>query len=326
MNTKVSLISCSNGLGHIRRLLLIAKELKLRGASPVIFAPIESVIKLSKSMEIVPDEVVNFDSKTKVSNWINGSAVNWYKELPNLDKFDKVVSDNLIEILHLRSDAYISGSFFWHEALPNFPQDLRDESRKLINMFSPNMISSKMFTSKYLKNSTQLFEVGIYGESRFDIRANNNCLLISCGKGGDVVEQTKDFVQTIKNNSFEKIYVEPDALPSNLPNWMFPATYTRAMYDELSAAIIRPGIGTISDVLSSSARIFTYYEPKNYELIENSNRILEYGLGNNSGTIENAWEDACDYVKNIEKHKDHYNNISKLDYEAEKQAADIILS
>ena len=51
-------------------------------------------------MEIVPDEVVNFDSKTKASNWINGSAVNWYKELPNLDKFDKVVSDNLIEILH----------------------------------------------------------------------------------------------------------------------------------------------------------------------------------------------------------------------------------
>ena len=328
MTTKVALISCSNGLGHLRRLLLQAQELKLRGVSSVLFAPFNSVIQLSNSMEVTPPEVVDFDSNTKISNWLDGSAIDWYKKLPNINRFDRVVSDNLIEILYLRPDAYISGSFFWHEALSDFPQNLRDESRRLLKIHSPNMISSKIFSSNYLRDFTQLYEVGLYGERRFNSNSNinNNCLLISCGKGGNIVERTRDFVHNIEKNPFKKIYVEPDVLPHNPPDWMLPATYTKAMYDELSAAIIRPGLGTVTDVLLSTARIFAYYEQGNHELIENSSRILEYDIGSNSGTIENAWEDACDYANNFEKHKTHYNNISKLNYEAEKQAVDIILS
>ena len=35
--------------------------------------------------------------------------------------------NNLIEILKVRPDAWLSGSFFWHESLNNFPENLTPE-------------------------------------------------------------------------------------------------------------------------------------------------------------------------------------------------------
>ena len=54
--------------------------------------------------------------------------------------------------------------------------------------------------------------------------------------------------------------------------------------------------------------------------------IYENGLGGETSTIEDAWEEACDYIDNIEQRGTHQNNIAKLSFKAEKQAVDIILS
>ena len=295
----------------------------------MLFAPFCSIRKLSYVMDINSPDVVDFDSNTKVDDWLCGHAANWYKYLPDMSKFDRVVSDNLIEILYLRPDAFISGSFFWHEAIPNFPSELRDNCRELLTRIPPKIISSKIFSSSYLKGFSQLFEVGLYGENRAIKEGavdKRRCALISCGKGGGVVRQAKSFVKNIETSPFTKVFVEPEVLPSNPPEWMLPATYTKAMYKEISVAIIRPGLGTVTDALLSMARIFSFFEKGNLELIHNSMSIYENGLGGETSTIEDAWEEACDYIDNIEQRGTHQNNIAKLSFKAEKQAVDIILS
>jgi hypothetical protein len=303
----------------------MANECHSRGVTPVLIASQSAATKLSKSMGLKLPKVIDFESRTEISNWLDGSAKNWYKKLPNLDKFDRVISDNLLEILYIRDDAYISGSFFWHESLLDFPKNLRNDIRKLLRTKSPKLISSKIFTSNYMRNFPKLNEVGLYGKSRFDGNFKKNALLISCGLGGFVTDQAREFVLTIDNPPF-KIYVEPAIMPNNPPSWMHPAKYTAAMYDEIFAAIIRPGLGSVSEVLLSSARIFSYYETGNKEMSSNSSRIFHYGVGFDCVNIENAWKKACNYFNNSQEYEKHTRNIDKLIFEAEKQAIDIVLS
>ena len=41
-------------------------------------------------------KVINFDTHTNKENWLDSSAADWVKFVPNLSKFDIVVSDNCI--------------------------------------------------------------------------------------------------------------------------------------------------------------------------------------------------------------------------------------
>ena len=41
-----------------------------------------------------------------------------------------------------------------------------------------------------------------------------------------------------------------------MPKWIQPAKYTNKMYSSLSSAIIRPGVGTISDCIINNVRMF----------------------------------------------------------------------
>ena len=65
MSKTIALIACSNGLGHIRRLIILSQALIKNGAKPTIFAPEKSVTRLVQLMDIKqPPEVFNFDSHT----------------------------------------------------------------------------------------------------------------------------------------------------------------------------------------------------------------------------------------------------------------------
>ncbi len=120
-------MACSNGYGHIRRLLLLSVALRKCSASVVLFAPLKVAERLSKTERINLPVVVDFDSQTKKSDWFKSDVESWVARLPCLSGFDIVVSDNLIEILKIRPDAWLSGSFFWHESLDGFPDQLKNQ-------------------------------------------------------------------------------------------------------------------------------------------------------------------------------------------------------
>ena len=122
----VALISCSNGYGHIRRLLLLSQELISKSNHVVLFAPLNFVKNIIETTGIhhCPD-VVDFDTETNIDRWLYGEKFDWHKRIPSLENFDIVVSDNLIDVLEVRDDAWLSGSFFWHEIIHNFPIKLK---------------------------------------------------------------------------------------------------------------------------------------------------------------------------------------------------------
>ena len=331
MTKKVALIACSNGLGHVRRLIILSQALIEHGAKPTLFAPLNAVTKLTKSMGVKAPEVYDFDSHTTVDDWLEERAFSWYKYLPDLSDYDQVVSDNLVEILLIRPDAWLLGSFLWHETLYNFNTNQRLNLRKFLSSYRPKMISSMFFSAAYLAEYTRLFEVGLFSiktQTRVHPVKDKN-MLIACGKGGNVNNQAKQFVKLLtkkKDIPFDNVYIDPDIIPNDPPIWIIPATFTREMYDSVCVAIVRPGVGTITDALSTGSRIFTFFEKGNSEMQENAKIINYFGVGYGSSEIEEAWKHACDYCKNNSMQKNHERNIGKLDFNGAEESVQLLLA
>ena len=329
----VALIACSNGLGHTRRIILLAKILKRKELNVTVFAPRNAVTHLNQKAYLESIKLVDFNSQTSAQNWASGNSEKWYQMLPDLYEFDLVVSDNLIEILKIRNDAWLLGSFFWHESIQKFPEKLKKESQNLLINHKPKMISTALFSSEKLKEYTDLYEVGLFSNSNKIFYESKefakNDVLIACGKGGELTSHTKDFIQRLakeKCTAFNNVWVEPNLLPKNPPLWMKKATFTNKMYHSLRASVIRPGVGTITDSLVARSKVFLYYEPDNLEMKENSYLVESSGLGVNSVEIDNAWSDVVDYINNLELQYEFMRNSETLNINGAQEAADILAS
>jgi len=329
----VALIACSNGLGHTRRVLLLANALVYKNFKVTIFAPLNNVNTLSQGDNNRKIKLVDFNSHTSAASWVSGDSQNWYKLLPDISEFDIVVCDNLIEILKIRHDAWLSGSFFWHEALIKFPEKLKKESQSLLLKFRPRMISSTIFSSEKLKNFTNLYEVGIYSDSKKNlspsVNFSKNDVLIACGKSGSLEKKTEDFIKKIskeKHTIFNTVWVEPNLIPKNPPYWMKKATFTNKMYQSLIGSVIRPGVGTITDSLLAQSKVFLYYELDNLEMKENSNLLESQGLGVNSHKVEKAWSDVINYFNNPRLQEEFNHKSRILNISGAQEAADILAS
>lgn len=330
---RIALIACSNGYGHIRRLLILADALIKNNSHPVLFAPIHTVRRIVKTRNIIYPEVIDFDTQTSRENWLNGTAINWVNFTPNLDNFDIVISDNLIEILLIRPDAWLSGSFFWHESVNKFPQRIKERSRELLLKYKPKMISSSLFSSKILKEYTQLYEVGIFSDiNAYSIPSkgqSKNDALISCGKGGDVTGVTQNFINKLsktKNTVFDTVWIEPNLFPESAPIWMKKANFTKEMYSSLMVSIIRPSVGTITDSFLYQSKVFLYYEASNLEMRDNAISIDVLNLGVDSIGISDAWEDALFYMKQPALQRNFLKKVRGVSANGAKESANIILN
>jgi len=327
----VALIACSNGLGHVRRCLVLSRELIRNNANVTLFAPIKSVNKLTESIEEKRLSIIDFCTDTSIENLLDYNSTSWIKKLPNLSQYDIVVSDNLPEILYLRADAWISGSFLWHESLINFPKEEKQRINHLIKDSKARLISSEILTPSYMHQFENLHKVGLYSGSL----RSKNCspvakkdLLISIGLGGNLEFEIKKFIEKISISKvvpYDTIWIEPRICPSNRPDWIKPATYSRNMYLSIVSAIIRPGVGTISDCLYNYCKVFMFYEKGNMEMNSNANLLHKLELGETCKSFQDAWDKSLAYSSN-KKMINHFENLAaEINFDGAQESVKILL-
>ena len=95
---------------------------------------------------------------------------------------------------------------------------------------------------------------------------------------------------------------------------MSPADYTHSMYDTLSGAVIRPGMGTVGDCLASGVRIFAFHEPGNLEMVNNSRQLAAIGVGENCLDSADAWTRATAYLDDRESQARHAKASTHLEF------------
>ena len=322
----VALIACSNGYGHTRRLLSIYCALKNKGIRAKLFAKKKIITDLVKLYSLSMPNYLHFDSNTNIEHLINGKALNWEYKVPKLDKYKVVVSDNLPDILSIRKDTILSGSFLWHHSLKKINSKLKSKHEFLLSNYKPIMISSNLFSPKYLLEKTDLRKVGLFSFNKIGNTDKNQKrnLLISFGSNGDPKKFERFLNKIIKNtiiiNSFNKIWIEPNLYSNNLPKNCFKASYTREMYCTLNLAIIRPGIGTITDLLENKVNMLMYFEKDNLEMQENANTIKNLNLG----IILSNYTQLVKLIKS-DKYKIENSNFN-LNFNGAKEAVNIIIS
>jgi len=325
---RIGLLACSNGMGHVRRMLALALALREFGARPVVIAEGRKLARLAQAYGVDPPELIEFSGPTARSDWVTAFGSDWIRDLPDLDDYDEVVSDNLVEVLERRSDAWMSGSFFWHRALSGFPTCRFEHAESLLHRHRPRMVSSSLFTSPYLAASARLIEVGLYAIPRGVTSGGGTDALVACGTGGGADAEASALLQEIAAGPrpcFGTVWVEPCIYKAGMPAWMQAATFTPAMYAGLRCAVIRPGVGTATDALLAGARVFSFYEAGNDEMRVNAMRISAAGVGEDVGNACHAWQAAFRFMGDINLQREHRIAVQALDRDGAQEAATVIL-
>lgn len=273
----IGIVVCTNGYGHIRRQSIVARELISKGNNVTIYFPRASLEQISPDLV---DCCCDFNTRTASSDWIKGEAQSWINTIGSLSEFDVVISDNLLDVLSLRPDAIISGSFFWHKTL-DLAETVTEHQESLLSECKPTIVSNRYFSPPYIKSTKNFRPIGFIKDKRSNQRGNKTTrgktALLSIGMGRSeseilmqsyvtdvLTEQSQNF------QKFEKIYIERRIYKESLPDNFVRARFDEKMFNDLDVVIGRPGIGLVSECVTRNIDYVSILEESNAEMVFNN--------------------------------------------------------
>lgn len=333
-----AIIACDHGLGHVRRCYLIAQALVQHGCQVDLLAPRHKYETFATLFGRC-NNLRNIDFATQTHpdylRRLRPETVEWYQRLPCLQSYDLVLCDNLPEVLTVRPDAVLSGHFFWHDALPDLPNIYREKVDVWLRDYSPLVIATELFASPLVKAQPRYYPVGLFVYQNPQTSAlQGNSLLVSGGSTLALGKQLTQMIVTMaetKPDGIEGIYIDSNLLQAcglekNRPSWMQVATYDDAMYSQVTGAICRPGIGTITDLLAHGGRPFCVFESDNLEVIRNAKVLKALYLGEVYSNIDLALQQAVIYNSSIHFRQHHLHALNILSFNGVSQITELLLN
>lgn len=330
MIKRFAIIACANGLGHVQRQARVAAALMRQDCAVTLFAPARIPKRIvGELFESGQFQLVEFDTETSAGALRGGAidAVRWDDRLPELDRFDCVISDNLPEVLARRPDAVMMGNFLWNEAIEGCNADYVTRANNLIAQFRPTMIASRLFAAQYLAEQTRLKLVGLFGAAVRPV-AQGDELLVAIGRSGEAASLGADLVGSLASLQyplFARVHVEPSLMPSNAPPWMVPATFMPEMFSRLAVAVCRPTVGVLTELLGAGVYPVLFHEPGNREMSDNAAAIVRERLGVRASGPREALQLAAKVLVDRATRAFHAERCRSIDMEGANQAVEILL-
>ena len=263
----------------------MAKEREITGEQVTLFAPRALVERLQRAIPSVACLAVqDFATTTTLYSLRQRmpDAVEWIERIPDLSGFETVICDNLPEILTHRPDAIISANFFWHDVIDGLSDDYVSYCKNLLDVHRPLVIGSDQFAMEAVRKQYGFQPVNLYKSPELVAAARDRPLdqrtdlLVTGGSTTAVHKQLQDYILKLMikgPNPYVCIHVEPDLMPSDPPAWMVKADFSSQMYCRIKAAVCRPGLGVITDLLTVGAEIIPIFELGNSEMKHNADVI-----------------------------------------------------
>ena len=280
-----AILVCDHGLGHLRRCALMAKEREKTGEHVTLFASRDSVERLQRAVPSIAGLTVSdLSTRTTPERFMKGlpRVIEWLDRLPDLDGFDTVICDNLPEILARRPHAIISAQFFWHDVIEGASREYAEYCEELLERHKPTVIGCEPFAMDAVRRQPGFQPVGLYqipelvAAAKASPMEHQTDLLVTGGTTTVVREQLQEVINDLLQNrpgEYQRVHVEPELLPENAPDWMVRADFSVEMYCRLKAAVCRPGLGVVTDLLTVGAQVLAVYEENNDEMCHNA-RVL----------------------------------------------------
>lgn len=319
---KVAVIVCNNGLGHIKRVLWLLRLFYKKFPSKIQ----ADIFVNSEKLKYFPS-IANYFNKNKyrISFFrVNANGLNYEEEF--LSKYksyiksaDYIWSDNLIFPLKHRKEVFLTGSFLWLDVIDDVNVAKREEEILIENQ--PIMIANKYFATPNVKNLTKFVGVGMYEYFPFYIPENFfHKILLSCGKSPSANIFFKKYLPVLKKEvkkipSHIEIFIEEDyyqhfCFAKNVKK----ANFSEEMFSCISAAAIRPGVGTVCDVLLKGGRIFSFFEDNNFEINHNAEVLEKLKVGEKCHDVKIALNKSVKYLFDKKLQEKHFAYLKKLDF------------
>ena len=344
---RLALVCCANGLGHVKRLIEIIVQLADRVFLPSIalFCEEYQVNEIEKwdrfqllsgrvKMEITP---VSLPVRWRVNEDYYGEwLLDWHDTMATwrLDRFDHVISDNLVEPLFHTDHVTLIGSFLWHEVLREaFPNNgvirrYRGQCKGLLNAKRIDMIANCYFATPGVYDQTKLHKVGLihFCPSK-DIAAKNRSgkrALIAVGGaqlGDGGFEQLCSFVPLLQQVGIKAL--APPWLCDSLADrfdGIEAFTFWSGDFASMDIAIIRGGLGTISDCIAAKVPMF-YLDDPNPEINFNQTRLSHMGIGL---SVRQLLNEGPELLMDNALFQDMRSSMSGLNLRGEIEAADVL--
>ncbi len=318
---KIAIIASNNGLGHIRRCVALANNLSNKFVVSIYCSSEKvKIFKIKRNIKIF-DFNINFYKKKML---IKKNNIHTYFNFKR--KYDLYLSDNYPEVALKNKKSVILSNFFWHDILKINTNYYKKIEKKISNR---PIIPNYLFCSKYIKKKFKIHPVGFYGKfenKKFNPKKKG--ILISFGtskfKMDDEIKNLQVKLQNRPNKQIP-IYLEPTLYSKTLnAHNILEAKYDREMYSKIAVAIIKPGLGTITDCLMRGITILTYIKGQNKEFIENANILEQNLIGLNFTYLNSALDFASKIIFEKRFLKNKFELAKNLRWNGEKEVIKII--
>lgn len=291
--TRVALIACDHGLGHVRRAVLVAEALASRESEVDVLAPAGAAERIRRALGIARSGAVRdvpFATLTTPASLRDGAAeaARWEERLPDLDRYDVVISDNLPEVLDVREDAVLVAQFLWHDVIDGIHPEIQQRAARLVRS-ARLVVGSLPFAMPAVRALPGFRPVGLHASPVGAERDRSGGeLLVTGGSTPVLADGLRNALRLLADRRpemFSRVLVDPALLPERAPGWMQPADYSAHMFGGLSAALVRPGLGVVTELVARAVPMWCTYEAGNAEMRHNAAVLTSLGLGGDLGAL-----------------------------------------
>lgn len=253
---KIGIYVCSNGYGHFHRMLQVCAHLP--------FHEIDIHCERYQYNRFKPtQENINFI-------FYEESNIRWDRkrvgsiDTSGIDKYDKVITDNLVEVLKYRPDALLSGSFLWsdiwREKYGN--NDFSDEQDKIFHDVKPRVVCNGDVVFGQLKRYENKVDIGWGCKDNSNDDFNLNRIVCITPSLNYTEKYTEKFLEI--RSEFQ-----------NDVDFSFNINHT-----DNSMFVIRPGLGMITTCVSHRIPIVALWdEDDSIEIQHLAHKVEELGIG-----------------------------------------------
>ena len=253
---KIGIYICSNGYGHFHRMLQVCTHLP--------FHEIDIHCERYQYNRFKPtQDNLNFI-------FYKESNIRWDRkrvgsiDTSGIDKYDRVITDNLVEVLKYRPDALLSGSFLWsdiwREKYGN--NDFSDEQDKIFHDVKPRVVCNGDVVFGQLKKYINKVDIGWGCKDNSTEDFNLNRIVCITPSLNYTEKYTEKFLE-IRNEYQDDV------------DFSFNIKHT-----DNSMFIIRPGLGMITTCVSHRIPIVALWdEDDSIEIQHLAHKVEELGIG-----------------------------------------------
>ena len=283
---KIGIYVCSNGYGHFHRMLQVCAHLP--------FHEIDIHCERYQYNRFKPtQDNINFI-------FYEESNIRWDRkrigriDVSGIDKYDKVITDNLVEVLKYRPDALLSGSFLWsdiwREKYGN--NDFSDKQDEIFHDVKPRVVCNGDVVFGQLKKYQNKVDIGWGCKDNSTDDFNLNRIVCITPSLNYTEKYTEKFLEI--RSEFQ-----------NDVDFSFNINHT-----DNSMFVIRPGLGMITTCVSHRIPIVALWdEDDSIEIQHLAHKVEELGIG-----ISLNVKDNFILPSDVTKYRDSFKKLNLNGY------------